>query len=111
MITHRNNEGPLVPTFTSPLVSRKYTLKMSVHLRGQQHVKFELAVPVQIVHNGTCSENGLPESITPFTEAQPEGRIGDDGSSTSASEPAIISNEVLITTHMQVLIMLYGSHL
>lgn len=94
VVTRQIDQGLLVPTFTSSLVNRRYILEVNVQLRGRQHVRFELAVPLQVVHMGTCRKGNLPEFLATPIETQAEYPLL-AADSASASNLSITSDRIL----------------
>ncbi|EGC43991.1 conserved hypothetical protein [Histoplasma capsulatum var. duboisii H88] len=76
VFTYSDDKRP-VPTFSSALVSRRYSVRIALHMEGVYHRALELEVPLQIIYRGH-GQVPLPN----------EGELG-------SSEPAL-SDETLM---------------
>ncbi|QSS59789.1 hypothetical protein I7I51_04585 [Histoplasma capsulatum] len=51
VFTYSDDKRP-VPTFSSALVSRRYSVRIALHMEGVYHRALELEVPLQIIYRG-----------------------------------------------------------
>lgn len=68
IFTYADGKCP-APTFSSALVSRRYSVRIALHLEGVYHGTLELEVPLQIIYKGNGQNSLLNERELVNSEA------------------------------------------